>query len=522
VNQRDLARLNQAVFGQPMTLRPPASAVAAVGVVLGILAVWLSRVWIPGFFGLVLLLLALVAYAALRWPRTILVLVAMGAILDRYVVAGLLPSSLGFATHVTSEALLAIVGLVLTWEAWRSGRLLPALLHPASAFLAVFLAIALLSALVNRVPASQAIAGVLFTIDAAALFYLVRMVGFNLRQALLAAGALVGLLVAASVIGLLQAILDPKIFGLTALFGRFGETYRIASIFGDPNVFSALLSMGLPFVAMTAVRAPLQRDRRIAFALLLVLSVALWLTFSRGGWLGMLAGFTFATLILDRRAWLVGSAVLAVALVIALVMPRNLAVAKSQNSTPPNPVGSTVNRIETVGAGRDLRTLFGLNGIPILASHSLVGVGPGRYGGAAADIFGTPVYAEYGTNLLFTRQTQTTVDNFWLHLFVEFGVLGALAFFGMMLTAVGPIFAIASRTTGWWRVALVGIAAAAATVVINSLTTMLLESNSVSFVFWFLLGLGSLLAGAAASELAAAHDLPEGAQHEAEVAEEGA
>jgi hypothetical protein len=38
---------------------------------------------------------------------------------------------------------------------------------------------------------------------------------------------------------------------------------------------------------------------------------------------------------------------------------------------------------------------------------------------------------------------------------------------------------------------------------------MLLEANSVGYVFWFLLGVGSVLAASPDSELPAAHDLPQ-------------
>jgi O-antigen ligase len=488
--------------------RLPAYAVTAFGVILATLAIWLSRVSLVGFATLAVLLLALIAYASMRWPRTVLVLVAMSAILDRYVVAGLLPSSYGFATHITSETLLAVAGVTVTWTAWRTGTFIPALRHPATVFLGLFLALAAISTLVNRVPITQAVAGLIFTIDAAALFYLARMVGFNLKQALIAISALVALLIVASVLAVLQALLDPNLLGLNSLVGRFGEPYRLASIFGDPNVFGALLSATLPFAIATAVRAPRPRDRWIAAPIVLLLSVALWLTFSRGGWIGMLGGFTVAGLILDRRSWLVGMAALVVAFAIVATMPRNLALAKSSHGAE-NPVTSTQSRFETVGKGLDLRSLFVLNGIPILADHQLVGVGPGRYGGAAADIFGTPIYAEYGTNLLLTRPDQRTVDNFWLHLFVEFGVLGGLAFVGMMLVTGVPILRQAAAATGWRRVALFGIAATALCIIVNSVTTMLLEANSVGYVFWFLLGVGSVLAASPDSELPAAHDLPQ-------------
>ncbi|TME34297.1 MAG: hypothetical protein E6I62_02750 [Chloroflexi bacterium] len=499
--------MRQGSLSLPGASRLPAVSVTAVGVVLALLAIWVSRVSVLGFGVLALLLLAVIAYASIRWPRAVLVLVALSAILDRYVVAGLLPASYGVATHITSETLLGIVGLVLAAKALREERFFPALRHPATAFLLAFVVLAAISTLVNRAPIAQAAAGMIFTVDAVALFYLARMVGFDLRQAVVAVSALLAILLVASVLAVLQALLDPNFLGLNSLIGRFGEPYRLASIFGDPNVFAALLSASLPFAISAAVRAPTPRQRWFAAPLVLLLSVALWLTFSRGGWLGMLFGFTVAGLILDRRAWLVGIAALVVAFGIVSVMPRNLAVAKSSHKAQ-NPITSTQERIGTVGRGVDLRTLFILNGLPILADHPLVGVGPGMYGGAAADIFGTPVYADYGTKQLL-KGDQKTVDNFWLHLFVEFGVLGGLAFVGMLLTIGVPLLRRAGRGMGWRRVVLFGIVAASLALIANSATTMLLEANSVAYVFWFLLGLGSIQAASPRSELPASQDLPE-------------
>lgn len=501
-------------------LRIPGPIVGIAGIALAALGAWLSWSSIPAFAVAAVLLFLLIGYAAYNWPRAALVLVALSAILDRYVVAGLLPSWLGAATHLSSESLLGVAAIVITAVSWRRGTVLKAIWHPASAFLGVFIVLALVSALVNHVPPTQAAAGLVFTLDAVILFYLARMVGFSVRQALLALSALVGLLFVAGMIAILQALIRPDVFGLTALLGRFGEAYRLASIFGDPNVFAALISAAAPFVAVAVARAPRKRDRWVSAFVLLTLVLPLWLTFSRGGWIGTVVGFSVGTLILDRRAWVVGAAAIAIGFVVATTMPRDLA-GPIAGQTAPSLIDTTQNRVNAIGSGRDLRTLFIRNAVPILRDHPLLGVGPGRYGGAAADIFGTPVYAAYHTDRLFWDPAQKTVDNFWLHLLIEGGILGTLAFIGALIAIGWPILRLAARTKARRRIVLVGIVAATLSLAVNSTTTMLLEANSVAFVFWFLLGIGSSLVDSAGSELAAGDDLPGGAQDDPDVSEEG-
>jgi len=500
--------------------RAPARALwglTAALILLSSIGLWAAHLQLAALTGLAGVALAAVVYAAIRVPQAAVAFVALSAILDRYIVGAQLPTQLGVAAHFTSEIFLAAVGVTLTLRAWRARELLNAFRHPATVFLAGFVILAVVSAMVNLVRPVPAAAGLLFTLDAVALFYLARMAHIDLHVARTALTGFVVFVTGAAVIAIIQAVLRPDVFGLTALVGRFGETYRLASIFGDPNVFAALISASAPFAIMTATRGPQPRDRWIGFAISLVLATALWLSFSRGGWLGMIVGFGAATLVLDRRAFLVGATVLLVGFAVANVLPRELAVprqtavgasdptavvrptttATASRGSVPKPSGvlaSTVDRLSTVASGRDLRTLFVLNAVVILADHPFLGVGPGQYGGAASDMFGTPIYRQYGTDSLF-HGSQRTVDNFWLHLTVESGVLGITAFLVMIVFILLPICRAARRSTSWRLVVLVGIAAAASALIVNSLTTMLLESNSVAFVFWLLLGVGSVVAG---------------------------
>jgi putative inorganic carbon (HCO3(-)) transporter len=471
--------------------RPLAVAIPAGMVATALVGIVVSHVSTGLFVVVAGLLVAQVALASLRWPRAMLVVVVLSPILDRYLVPGLLAPDAEQFAHLLSEALLGAVGVTLLVQAVRRGTLRGAINHPTIALAVAFVALAAISAVANGVPGVQALAGIGFTVDAVALFLLTRIVGFGPRQALIAISVVIGPVLAAAVIVIAQALLTPYLFGLSALQGRFGEIYRLAAFFGDPNVLAAFLSAAIPFALFGATGLHTSHGRRVALAGGFLLVLALWLSFSRGGWLGAIGGFAISALILDRRALRVGLLVMAIGLVVAVAMPRYVLCDTCQDR--PDLVGSTFGRFGTIGEGRDLRTLFIANALPILADHPVLGVGPGMYGGAAADIFGTPIYGQYGTDRLFVNPGQRTVDNFWLHLWVESGTVGLLAFIGMIAAALRPVIH-AARSAAWGRrVALAGLSAAVIGLSINGLTTMLLEANSAAFLYWFLLGIGSQL-----------------------------
>jgi O-antigen ligase len=480
----------------------------AFGLTRGVLAAALATTFVVGAiiggrisptafvaFGAALVLLA--GISAALWPRTTILVVVLSPLVDRYVVPGVMPANLETTAHLLSEGLLLVVGLVVAARAWMDGRFMQALRHPVTLGLIAFALVAAVSALVNGVPPQVAALGLIFTLDAAALFFLPRLVGFTLRQALYAVGAIVAIVLGSALLAIAQAVLSPHILGLEPSRGRFGELHRLASHFGDPNVFGTFLVVAVPFVLLMATRLPTPSLRRISGAIAFVLILALWLSFSRGAWLAMILGVGTVLAIIDRRTVLLGLVISVVAFGTAVVMPRDLLVQRSPGEARPDITSSTIKRIETIGLGGDLRTLFVLNAIPIVRDHPLVGVGPGRYGGSVANAYETPIYEEYGTDRLFWNPLQRTVDNFWLHILVEMGIVGFLILLATAMTPGLQILATARRVHGLRRIFLGGVAAATAGMAISSATTMLLEANSIGFPFWFLLGLGGVVAAAA-------------------------
>jgi O-antigen ligase len=481
---------------QPMRLRRLVAplGVALVAVLLLVGATIAASSSPAAFVAFAGALVVLAAVAAVRWPRTAIVLVVLSPIVDRYIVADLLPLAIASASHYLSEALLLSVSVILAWRAWADGRLIAAFRHPVTVALLAFTGLAALSAVVNGVPAHIAVIGLVFTLDAVALFFLPRLVGFTLRQTLAVIGVIGGIVLTAAVLAIGQAVLMPRLFGMVPVRGRFGEEVRLASLFGDPNVFGAFLVSAVPFALIGAVRLPDRRLRWLAAAIAFVLLLALWLSFSRGAWIALVLGVGTMLAIVDRRALLIGAAAGVLSFGTAIYMPRNLLV---PDQPRPNIVDSTVDRVGAIGVGGDLRTLFVIQSIPIVQDYPLLGVGPGRFGGAVANTYPTPIYDEYGFRPLFWNPAQRTVDNFWLHLLVETGVLGTTAFLAAALIPAIRILRAARASVGWRRIALGGIAAGTAGLAISSGSTMLLEANSIGFLFWLLLGLGALVVAVA-------------------------
>jgi O-antigen ligase len=474
------------------------SAVAVGLLALGAVtaAVLLARASSAGYVLFVAELLAIVALATVRWPRAMLVVVVLAPILDRFIIAPLIASQVGFVAQYLSEAMLAWVGMVLLAVGARDGRVIPALRHPATIALGAFVGLGLLSAFVNGVPPLTVAAGFFYTLDAVAIFYLCRLVGFNHRQAVMTVGAVGGAVLLMALISIGQALLAPGILWLDVVPGRSGEAARIGSVVRNPNAFGSLIALILPFALFGSVRLSRPRLRWALAAAALVMAMALLLTYSRGSWLGILFAMIAITLFLDRKVLLAAIGVGALAFLLVNVMPRNLLVASAPGNMAPPPdfniIETTTDRVGKVGTGRDLRTQLILNAIPILRDHPLLGVGPGRYGGAAADHFASPVHRQYGTEKLL--RFQQTVDNFWLHIVVEAGILGAAAFIALIGVVVVRLVKAARQAVGSHYVMAGGMLVAITAGVIITGTTMGLEANTVAFMFWFVLGMGSLYA----------------------------
>jgi len=490
--------------------------VAAITVLAGHVSSW-------AFIACGLVLLATIGVAAYLFPRAGLAMLVVGPLIDRTLLDRIIPSNLTTLSAVFGEMLLVFIGPAILLRAAREGRLRRALLGWPLVMLAAFLALALISTLVNGVPPVVAVLGIAVTVDAVALFFLAPLAAVTLPSGGRIVWFFALLIGLASAISVLQAVLGGSVLGLTTTAGRSGEGVRLSSVVGDPNAFGVLIGMILTLpIAATAFWGG--RRRWLAGSLALLLAIALLFTYSRGAWFGTAAGIALTSVISGRvRLLPFAAAIGAAALLVATVVPRDILssgqpVASPQaiNPTPthsaspsiatarPSPsdvpssdfLGSAIDRALRVATGTDLRARLVRNAGPILADHPFLGVGPGRYGGAVAAWYPTPVYRTYGTDKLLTYSIgykkffhQQTVDNFWLHLVVESGILGTIAFAGLILIPIVRA-ARAARATAEGSVLFTAIVGIGVVGVLSSLSTMLLEANAGAFPFWLLLGIG--------------------------------
>lgn len=437
------------------------------------------------------LLLVVFGYVTFRAPRTILALLVFIPLVDRYLIRTFVADPYQTVAMFVSEGLLAFVVAAAFVRGRRAGRLVEGFRHPVTALFAAFIVVALLSTLLNGVRPVVAGLGIETTLDMFIVFYLARILGFDLRAGILALGIFTGIAVAAGLLAMAQVVLAPDILGLVTFTGRFGEGLRPGAIFiGEPNMLAAVLGMAIPFAAFASAKPGLSRRMRaLGIAALFVLLLGLIFTFSRGTWLAVAIAMVVMGLVVDRRVFLLVLGTGVVALAAAFVLPRGILLAPgSQWSFD---IGdATITRVQAISNGNDERIKYIENALPIVVDHPLVGTGPGTYGGGIAARYGSDLYTKYTAGL---APINRTVDNYWLHILVEFGVVGAVLMLGILGWLVLGILRGAREATGSRRVVLAAVAGATLVSALVSVTEMLLEGNTTTFSLFFFLAIATLV-----------------------------
>ena len=343
-------------------------------------------------------------------------------------VAALLPferlggfSLAGFNVRPSQLALLAAWLLFLRAAVFGKARV--AWRRPAFLALAGFFAACGLS-LLNAENPGRSLVVLAFTLFTASLAVLLPSALHaddfpRVRNAILWSAALVGLF------GLWQFVGD--MLGAPSWITGVRDTYardvlgftRVASTAAEPLYFANYLLLPIALAATWLLRSPERRTSRFLAALLGLLALCVFLTSSRGGWLG-LAVTALALLVLERsrlRAWKPLATALGVGIAgVALGVLLLGSFFSSGASTVPETFFRHVTTV-TDGAAYDDRAQTVAAALDAWKRHPWIGVGFGGYGP-----FVSPFpYAKPDAGW-------PIVNNETIELLAETGVVGLLSF----------------------------------------------------------------------------------------------
>lgn len=246
-----------------------------------------------------------------------------------------------------------------------------------------------------------------------------------------------------------------------------GVRTRVFSWIGSPNVLGSYLVLLLPITAALLQTTRAHQAKLVLGAVSLAMLACLIFTFSRGAWLAFLAAALTYGLLQNRR-------ILALILVGAILLPA---------VSPP-----VANRLQytfsskyiesSQHGGRFARWEEALNRV---TAHPVTGAGLGRFGGATAARYNIP-----GTFY---------VDNYYLKLAVETGLLGLGVFLWLLLNVVRLLSNIIRELAQdpHTRALACGITAGLFGVLVHNFVENIFEVPMMQTMFWVLLGLATQL-----------------------------
>lgn len=255
---------------------------------------------------------------------------------------------------------------------------------------------------------------------------------------------------------------------------------RAYSIVENPNGLGAFLLPGALLAASLALSRIPRGHRLLAALVAMVVFAGVAVTFSRGAWLGLIAG-AGAFLVLAHRRLIPG--LLGAGLISVLVLPQAFLNRLIFAFSP-----EYINK--SLAAGRLYIWDVALRRA---VEHPWFGVGLGTFGGTSAYIF------EY---------SRLWVDSFYLQLAMEGGFVLLAAFLWLLFRAGKGVVASYLRTTDpFLKAVAAGIFGGFVAVVVANLTASVWETLVVGAAFWFLTGVAWSLPNAAGVHLPQAGDL---------------
>ena len=252
-------------------------------------------------------------------------------------------------------------------------------------------------------------------------------------------------------------------------------TIRIYGPLGNPNLLAGYLLPLLPLATVALIRWSGVGSRLFAAITLVLASTATTLTYSRGGWLGMVAALAVLLLLLllrSTRRWpLFWRRLLPLAVLLAGAMLLAVAAVKLE------PIRT---RITSLLAGRgDSSNNFRINvwlaAIEMVQDRPWLGIGPGN--NAFNSIY--PLYQQPKFNALSAYSVP-------LEILVETGFPGLIASLGLLISSMGRGLESLSADAPM-ALAGLGCLAAMAGLLVQGITDTIFFRPEVQLIGWFCL-----------------------------------
>ena len=246
---------------------------------------------------------------------------------------------------------------------------------------------------------------------------------------------------------------------------------RLAGSYGDPNYLAAgvVPAIALAIAMFVAARSALVRLGLVVAVAILAAGLAA--TESRGGWIAAIVAIVGALALLRGRRLQVA---LAVAVLVSLA---GIVIANSPTAW---------ERIANPGGGAGRAELWTI-AWRIAADHPVAGVGLNNF-----RVFSPRYVRQPGSleEVALVVERPLEVHNVYLELLAESGVIGLLAFLGLVAASLGAALAAARRLDARRDPALPSLSRAIVIAVAGTLAASFFLSNATDRRTWVLLGLG--------------------------------
>lgn len=340
---------------------------------------------------------------------------------------------------------------------------------PVNIYILLFGGIFLIAALTSVTLSGSLLIGLLTVVFA--LFAIVFDNAVTTRkQADLAVRLLVLMGVLVALFGVYQYLFyDPASAGAWVDSDMFSSiTNRVYSTLDNPNVLSEYLLLVIPLTAACVLTGKTWRQKAFYFCCLLAMVVCMIVTFSRGGYLGLLLAAALFIVLLDARFILVG----VVALVaLYFVLPQTV-----------------VERFASIGNLSDSSTSYRVyiwyGTIAMLKDYWFSGIGPGT---GAFNL----IYPAYSYNTIAAPHAH----NLYLQIMCDAGITGLLLLVLILIsffrTTLGALSKTRDKTS---RIYLIATVSSVCGFLLQGMVDYSFYNNKVMLLFWVFIGLGSVLA----------------------------